>query len=311
LSYTKSFSGVQGAVFQKSPLAAGGINGPDRGVKNYFFIYDREHPRIDLLRKGSSRGQNYYGKLFLSITALQDIFIGSGEIDKNARQLYDAFTYVMTGSGKQAWNIPGSSLKGCIYTHLALFLQSRSMDFFSAKESPAKVFFSDLPMAPGTNAAIKEIPARFSPRAVPEDAMVKLYKKEYRKDTLPQGSYNTDPGQERLQAIRVGSRFEGHLHFKQLDEYEITMLVLALGSMPGSSFNFKIGGAKNRAMGLVRLQVDFEKSFYARTLKDIAVKNVLPFAGLKPGLEKTLSKLKQEYPALDLLLKKIQGEYGQ
>lgn len=284
---------------------------PDREVKNYFFIYHREHPRIDLLRNESSRGQEYYGKLFLSITALQEIFMGKGEIDKNAKQLYDVFTYVMTGSGKRTWNIPGSSLKGCIYTHLALFLQSRSMDFFSAKEGPARVFFSDLPMTPGTEAVIKEIPVRFSPRAVPGEAMVKLYKKYYQKDTRPRGSHHPEPGKERLQTIRAGSRFEGHIHFKQLDELEITMLALALGSMPGNSFNFKIGGAKNRAMGLVRLQIDFEKSFYAHTLKDIALKNVLPFAGLKPGLEKTLSRLKQEYPALDLLLKKIQGEYGQ
>lgn len=101
-----------------------GPPGPDRAVKNYFFIYDREHPQIDLLRYKSSRGQEYYGKLFLSIAALQEIFIGSGEIDKKDKHLYDVFSYVRTGRDQWTWNIPGSSLKGCIYTHLAMFLQN-------------------------------------------------------------------------------------------------------------------------------------------------------------------------------------------
>jgi CRISPR/Cas system CSM-associated protein Csm3 (group 7 of RAMP superfamily) len=297
----------KGSSFKGKP----GQAGPDPDVKNYFFIYGHEHPQIDLLQYGSSRGPKYYGKLFISITTLQDIFIGSGKIDKSGRQLVDGFSYVMTGSGNKTWNIPGSSIKGCIFTHLTILLKNRSTDFFSAKEGPARIFFSDLPMASGSEATCKEIPARFSPREVPEGVMVKLYKKEYQKDTLPQGSQYREPGKERIQAIRIGSRFEGHLHFKELDEFEITMLVLALGGMPGNRFNFKIGGAKNRAMGLVKLQIDFGKSFYTRTLKEIAVKNVLPFAGLKPNLERTVSQLKQDFPALDILLKKLQGEYGQ
>jgi len=111
--------------------------------------------------------------------------------------------------------------------------------------------------------------------------------------------------------IRSGSRFEGHLHFKRLNEYEITLLVLALGSMQGYSFNFKIGGAKNRAMGLVKLQIDFDKSFYSRSLRDITRDNTIPFTNFKPNLKKTFTKLMQEYPTLDILLKKIQKEYGQ
>lgn len=279
--------------------------------KNYFFIYENEHPQIDLLPYEKGRGAAYYGKLFLSLTALQDIFIGGGEIDKSDAQLVDVFSYVITGAGGKTWNIPGSSLKGCIFTHLSMFLRTRSTDFLSAGEGPAKVFFSDLPMTPGSEAFRKEIPARFSPRAVPGNALLKLYKKEYKKDTLPRGNYTTVPGVESIQAIRTGARFEGQLHFKQLDEYQITVLLLALADFPGHRFNFKIGGAKNRAMGLVRLEIDYEKSFYARTLKDIAVKNVFPLASLKPNLEKALLQLKQDFPALEVIIKKMQGEYGQ
>jgi len=279
--------------------------------KNYFFIYDKEHPQVDLFQAKYSGKETYYGKLFLSLTALQDIFIGSGEIDKKDNRLVDMFSYVITGSDSKTWNIPGSSLKGCIFTHLSMFLRARSTDFLSAKEGPAKVFFSDLPMTSGAEAFLKEIPARFSPRAVPGNALLKLYKKEYKKDTQPQGSYASEPGVESIQAIRTGSRFAGQLHFKQLDEYQITVLLLALADFPGNGFNFKIGGAKNRAMGLVRLDIDYDKSFYAHTLKDIAVKNVFPLASLKPNLEKALLQLKQDWPALEAIIKKMQGEYGQ
>lgn len=289
----------------------GGQASPIPPEKNYFFIYDKEHPQIDLFQAKYSGKETYYGKLFLSLTTLQDIFIGSGEIDKKDNRLVDMFSYVITGGDNKTWNIPGSSLKGCIFTHLSMFLRARSTDFLSAKEGPAKVFFSDLPMTSGAEAFRKEIPARFSPRAVPGNALLKLYKKEYKKDTQPQDRYTSEPGVESIQAIRTGSRFEGQLHFKQLDEYQITVLLLALADFPGNRFNFKIGGAKNRAMGLVRLEIDTEKSFYAHTLKGIAVKNVFPLTSLKPNLEKALLQLKQDWPALEAIIKKMQGEYGQ
>jgi len=284
---------------------------PERGVKNYFFIYDREHPKIDLGRYEKNRNITYYGKLFLSITAQQDMFIGSGEIDQNQKKLYDAFSFIMKSNGTKIWNIPGSSLKGCITTHLAMFLQKWSLDIFSAQKGKAKVFFSDLPMTAGGVADGAEIIARFSPRAVPQNALIKLYKKEYIKESLPQGSYQREPGKEIIQAIRKGSRFTGHINFKELNEIELTILVLALGSMPENSFNFKLGGAKNRAMGLVKLKIDFEKSFYANTLKDIADKKTLSFTNLTTNLGKNLSQLKQEFPALEKLIKRLQKEYGQ
>ena len=64
-------------------------------------------------------------------------------------------------------------------------------------------------------------------------------------------------------------------------------------------------------MGLVSLAIDFEQSFYSHTLKDIAIKKVIPLASLKPKLEKALSQLKQDFPALDPIIKKMQREYGQ
>lgn len=279
--------------------------------RNYFFIYDNEHPQIDLFQAKYKGKETYYGKLFFSLTALQDIFIGGGEIDKKDNRLVDMFSYVVTGGGGKTWNIPGSSLKGCIFRHLLMFLNESSTDFFSARKGMAKVYFSDLPMIPGTEAFRKEIAARFSPRQVPENVLFKLYKKEYKKDILPRGLYATEPGVESIQAIRAGARFEGQLHFKELDEYQITLLLLALADFPGYRFNFKIGGAKNRAMGLVSLTIDYEKSFYAHTLKDIAVKKILPLADLKRSLADAFMRLKQDYPALEMIIKKMQGEYGQ
>lgn len=280
-------------------------------AKNYFFLYDNESPQIDLERYKTSQGKRYYVKLFISITTLQDIFIGSGEVDKETNQLVDIFSYITPEKGKKTWNIPGSSLKGCILSHLSMFLQPRSTDFFSAKDGPAKVFFADLPISSKSQAAHKSIPARFSPKGVPDNVRFKLYKKEYVKDTLPQGGYASEPGKEHIQAIPKGSQFSSFIHGKQLDEYEMAMLIVALGAFPGYTFQFKLGGAKNRGMGLVRLAIDFDKSFYALSLKDIVAQKVLPFSNLKPNLEKVLAQIRQDNPKLDTVIKKMQGEYGQ
>lgn len=280
-------------------------------IKNYFFFYEKEHPGIDLSQYHSNEEKTYFGKLFFSITTLQDMFIGSGEIEKNESRLYDVFSYIMAQQGRRIWNIPGSSLKGCIFTHLSMFLNPSSIDFFSAKEGPAKVFFSDIPMITHSGPVRKNIPERFSPRVVPESARFKLYKKEYIKDTMPQGTYQSQPGEERIMAISSGSRFEGHLHFKQLDVYQIAMLLVALGNFPSYTFNFKMGGGKNRGMGLVKLQIDYGKSFYSSSLRDIFAGNIVPFFQLQSPLESAISKIKQRAPEFDAIIKKLQQEYGQ
>jgi hypothetical protein len=167
---------------------------PDKKLfkeKNYFFLLGNELPHIDLSRY--TPGKNYYGKLSLDITALQDIFIGCGEIEKTNNKLYDTFTYVKKDKENKNLNIPGSSLKGSVLTNMLMFLQLDSVDFFSAKKDKAKVFFSDFPMTTSYELSPQTIPARFGPqnKAIPPHAQLKLYLKDdpAHGNLSPQGKY--------------------------------------------------------------------------------------------------------------------------
>jgi len=279
--------------------------------KNYFHIFNNELPRVDLMRYNEKASGKYYGKLFISITPVQDMFIGMGEIGRTSGSLYDMFSYRTVQKDIKTWNIPGSSLKGCIFAHLYMFLATDPKDnhHFNRTDLPARVFFSDLPFAAGQEPILKDISARFEPnsKVTPLNAVLKLYKKEYQNDSTFQG----EPGKEKIQAIKAGSKFEGYVHFKDLNEYEIAMLILAFGSFPDHSFLFKIGGAKNRGMGLVRFRVDFEKSIYASSLKEIFESKTLPLTKFKDKLIQSFLRIKQDYSCVERMIKRMQEEYGQ
>jgi len=115
---------------------------------------------------------------------------------------------------------------------------------------------------------------------------------------------------ERILTVKQGSRFEFFINFKLLSEYELAFLFLSLGIMPGHRFNFKIGGAKNRAMGLIKVDIDANKSYWTEKLGEVAEEKGQPFQNLESRLLELVTKFKQDFPKMETLLKKIQGEYG-
>ena len=282
--------------------------------KNYFFVKSEEIPYIDLSRDEYCSGKKYYGKLFLTITALQDMFIGIGEIEMSDKQLYDAFSYIKRDPQRKTLNIPGSSLKGTVSTNLALFLKPSSIQFMGWKDGARIVFFSDFPISTASELAPRTIPARFGPtiKAVPRDAELKLYlKDDPAYGNLSDTKIQELPATENILTVKKGSRFNGFVNFKLLNEYELTILVLVLGCLEGHCFNFKIGGAKNRGMGLIKMDIDPDKSFYSENLKNASKEKGLLYKSLEEKLLLNMSKLKQDFPKIEKMLQKMKGEYDQ
>jgi CRISPR/Cas system CSM-associated protein Csm3 (group 7 of RAMP superfamily) len=302
-------SGPQG---DRHRIRSGGPPQKEIKEKNYFFVMWDDLPNIDLPE--STTGKQFYGKLFLSVTALQDMFIGSGEIDEFNKRLYDTFSYFKQEPDEKAvrFTIPGSSIKGCIKTNMMLFLKERSTDFLSAQNGMAKVYFSDFPVTDSSGIDPRTIAGRFNPRIdPPENAILKLYlKDDLAYANLSKEEWRELQSKENILTVKQGSRFNGFINFKLLGLKELVFLVLSLGCMTDHGFCFKIGGAKNRGMGLIKTELDWQKSFYASSLKELSLNNGKSFNELQPQLVSTLSQLKQDFPRIDYPVKRMQKEYG-
>jgi len=276
--------------------------------RNYFFIQRNKLPYINLSRHAG--GRTYYGMLALQITALQKIFIGCGEIEKKENQLYDTFSYVKKELGKKTPTIPGSSIKGSIYHHLSALLDEESMEFYKAKNQKTRIFFSDFPII--TDGKLKEeiIAARFKPQI--QGGERKFYKK---KDTahgrLTPGEIKNLKAIENLLLLEKGNSFRGFIHFHRLDEVALALLALSMGILPENRFNFKIGGAKNRGKGLIKLDLLEDDSYYSVKMIHAVKTRAKPYRNLAPVLKSTVAGLKKDNPKIDGILKIIREEYRQ
>ncbi|MCP4156816.1 MAG: hypothetical protein GY757_54390, partial [bacterium] len=227
--------------------------------KNYFFVDSGDLPGIYL--KEPAAGGTYFGKLQLTVTAQQDIYIGSGEVEEYNNRLYDSFSYSKKAGSEagepvpeKGFTLPGSSMKGSVLTNLFLFLTEASTGFYSPplrSDEPAKVFFSDFPITAGYESKAKTIPGRFNPRIPPPDtATLKMYRKDdLAYANLSKEDWKALQSKENILTIAKGCTFEGFINFKLLSLEQLLFLVLALGCFEENRYCFKVGGAKNRGMG--------------------------------------------------------------
>jgi CRISPR/Cas system CSM-associated protein Csm3 (group 7 of RAMP superfamily) len=200
------------------------------------------------------------GRLSLTIETKSQIFIGSGTVEiTGGDQQYFTFSRV-----NNEIIIPGSSLKGDIRQ----YAEALSFSCFEAscenELCPAcrifgsasfhfkgKVSFEDAKLLKGKTRIIT-IPQRWGPRIEYENGR-KFY---YHSAPLIES-----PDREWLEVVEAGSYFNFNLAFENLEDWELGLLILAMGVAPGKEFPLKIGGGKNRGLGLVKLSLELDRSF--------------------------------------------------
>lgn len=286
----------------------GGRNRQRIKEKNYFFVTKEERSNIFLKKR--DQGVSYFGKLFLDIATLQKIFIGCGELETVNQQLCDTFSFVRPTAAQKIYNIPGSSFKGTVKTNLLLFLNDTSTKYLGAFNEKTRVFFADFPLSNTKSLSKQKIIARFTPQITPDARDIKLFLKDddsYSKYS-PQDLQHLKS--EHFLVIPPGAKFSGQINFHDLSLAELASLILALGCLKDHRFNFKIGGAKNRGMGLIRVSLNTERSYHANSYRHLVFGQTKAFKLIEPSVLKEVDNWKQSEPKFMILLQKIQGAYG-
>lgn len=219
--------------------------------------------------------EGIWGQLRLRLVAGSPLFVGSGEIGVDG----EGRTYFQFARCYDRYIIPGSSLKGAV-RGLAELLSPSCMAVvddrsyrkrcFATKQRPplslcpacgifgapgyyGRVGIEDAPVDKGFTRLIEQIDHRTEARRFgpsPDRERAFSYRKLYSRDPAQQTWYRE---KERLEVLR-GVTAEVLLYFRQLREWELGLLTLSLGIAPEHEFAFKLGGGKNRGMGLVKLQ---------------------------------------------------------
>lgn len=260
--------------------------------RNFDFVYFPENPDTNYLSDINKRQGKYSGSITLEMTAVDNIYLGSGFIDFDEKS-------GLIGTTVEELNkaiIPGSSVKGAV-RHVAravsdgCILQSEKeqqsekehlelkreqtfscvpmpkkgetfhvcivCDMFGTMGLKSKLSFSDF-VADRYEVIKCRVPLQFSP---------KIREPFYLKDELYEGKrlhkgykfYFTDCEKresDKIQTITVikkGAVFTGKIRFEYLDEKELMLFLYSLG-IGGKYFSHKIGGYKADGYGTVNFR---------------------------------------------------------
>jgi CRISPR/Cas system CSM-associated protein Csm3 (group 7 of RAMP superfamily) len=249
-------------------------------VRNFDFVYFPENPNTNYLRNLRNRRGDYSGFITLKMTAVDNIYLGSGFVDFDARS-------GMIGTTIEELNravIPGSSIKGsvrqvaraisdgCIMQsekeRLYLTKEQRSScvpmpkknetfhvcvvcDMFGTMGLKSKLSFSDF-TADDYEIIKCQVPLQFSPNIqapfYKEDRLHKGYK-FYFTECEKRESEKT----ETITAIKKDTVFTGRIAFDGLDKKEFLVFMHSLG-IGGEYFSHKIGGYKADGFGTVNFE---------------------------------------------------------
>lgn len=232
---------------------------PNRG--NYFWVKEPQARNFSLDRWDQNA---LSGFLRFTLRTLQPLHVGSGKVTPRGQSLYQEF-YQHHGQPV----IPGSSLKGVVRHHLITLVgEKNAKEIFGSTKRASRVFFSDaLPISKVT-LQTGEIPQRWSPRIPPPPGYhAKYYAAEARPQDLQRDKEDRD--KEDVEAVPVGARFRFTVTFRNLSEFELGALLVALGLDPDRRRGFKLGGGKGYGFGLVWADLDSEYSWFVEGAQDL------------------------------------------
>ncbi|MEW6457056.1 MAG: RAMP superfamily CRISPR-associated protein [Acidobacteriota bacterium] len=202
---------------------------------------------------------NFSGQLFIRIIAESDLFIGAGEAEvKNNKQV---IKFARVGDKIV---IPGSSLKGTIRIYSEALSPScldancDGDDFcptcriFGAKNYQGRIFFNDTISSNAKSKEAVEIFQRWGPREWKACEGRKFYFFDH--PNLSQGR------KERIETIKKDAQFDSSIEFTNFENWELGLFLLSMGCDKNHMFSLKLGGAKNRKHGKVRIELDARKS---------------------------------------------------
>jgi len=281
-------------------------------VPEYYVVKSLGKPeqRPLTLYHDSISNEAFTGRLSLKLKTLSSIFIGSGTVEiTQDNQQYLTFARL---NGEIV--IPGSSLKGDIRQYaeaLSLSCFDASCEgnalcpacriFGSSKASlQGRVSFRDAKLLSGETKIIT-IAQRWEPR-IKYDNGRKFY---YHKD--PQIKTQD---KERIEVVEERGEFAFFVDFLNLEGWELGLLLLAMGVAPQKEFPLKIGGGKNRGLGLVKLELNLDKSFLFPPPKELCSSPSFSLILIKAEqisewVQSYLSSLKEKEGILNKIIKKF------
>jgi CRISPR-associated protein Csm3 len=216
---------------------------------------------------GHDRYQGNTGFLDLALTAKTPLLIGSGDVEIGPGSKSGVYQTFARSRGEVV--IPGSSFKGVLRSYAEALSPSclggqcrvgttgicPACSIFGAPSYAGRVVVFDLAAGPCGTSPLG-IEARWAPGPGRDDER-KFY----------HHLAEVRPGDERVEVVAAGTRFRGHgggsvpagstpaLAFRNLEDWELGLVFLALGLAPDYRFLLKVGGGKAQGLGSARVEV--------------------------------------------------------
>lgn len=212
------------------------------------------------------------GRLTVRVTCRTELHIGSGtrwvHEANGARRLVGGVVGLRDASGRVVPIVPGTSWKGAVRAVAEALTPScervvvreagapsrcrppdalcPACQIFGAPGWRATLGFGDLAPADGWRLAPRLVPQRYSHRDAPRRGR-RLYRRQP-EEPLPDQH-------EELLVVPSGAAFQGALYLDGVHRAGLGLVLLALGAVPQGLPYLRLGGGKNRGLGIVDVTI--------------------------------------------------------